>query len=182
MGLIFSYTCDACGQVNRGGGLDRQGEYVLPDGRMTHVPSEIGWCRDCKVLRPIETLDRDYWAEAIRQVGRQLASIRIKHRWLRKSIVDFEDEFGDDHFRMPVEDTALKRWQAELEEALTEFDFLALRQSGPHCLHCGGTDFVRSGMTHPDCGGTFKAEIAGHISLSGGGRTRTRYSVEGEEF
>ncbi len=133
-------------------------------------------------MRQIETLNRDYWTETICQVGRQLASIHIRHRLLRPSIVDFEEEFGDDHFRMSVENFAHKLWETELEEALTGFNFLALRQTGPHCQQCGGSDFVRSGMKHPGCGGTFIAEISGHISFTGGVRTRTRYSVEGEGF
>ncbi len=180
--MIFKYYCSSCRAEGNAAYASTRFEYVLPDGRLADAPTEIGWCHDCRGLRPIETLERDYWVQAIQMVGQQLTSIKITHRLLRKSLVTFEYDWGDEKlYTMPLDPDVLIRWQDELNRALNGFDFLSLRTRPPHCIGCGGTNFERSGLRHLGCDGTFEGEYAGHILIRGGPRAY-QLNVEGEEL
>lgn len=180
--MLYKYFCSTCHASGNDSYINSRFEYVLPDGRTTDAPMDVGWCHECRGLRPIETLERDYWARQIRMIGLRLTSISIKHRLLRKSLVTYLEDWGDGKpYAMPLEPEVLAGWQEQLERALVGFEFLALRRSPPHCIECGGTDFERSGFAHPSCGGKFEPQELAHVFLGAGGHPRPhQLNIEGE--
>ncbi|MDP2792919.1 MAG: hypothetical protein Q8O25_02370 [Sulfurisoma sp.] len=180
--MLFRYFCSTCHASGNDSYVGSRFEYVLPDGRATDAPTDIGWCHDCRGLRPIETLARDHWAGMIRLVGKRLTSIALKRRLLRSSLMTYEEDWGDDKpYAMPLEPDVLTGWQEQLDRALAGFDFLALRKSPPHCIECGGTNFERSGFMHPGCGGKFEPQERAHVFFGAGGYPRPfQMNVEGE--
>ena len=85
--IIFNHFCSICHIDGNASGTQTYFQYQLSDGRITDAPNEVGRCHGCKGLCAIETLDREYWANQIRTVGREIASITIKHRLLRQCVV-----------------------------------------------------------------------------------------------
>lgn len=77
------YSCSTCHASANESYDGSRFEYVFPDGRVTDAPVDVGWCNECRGLRPIETLEREYWCRNITLVGQKLASISLKHRLLR---------------------------------------------------------------------------------------------------
>jgi hypothetical protein len=180
--MLYKYFCSTCHASGNDSYIDSRFEYVLPEGCATDAPMAVGWCHDCRGLRPIETLERNYWIGQIRLIGQRLTSISIKHRPLRKSLVTYLEDWGDEKpYAMSLEPEVLAGWEDKLERALVGFDFLALRRSPPHCIECGGTNFERSGFMHPGCSGKFEPQELAHVFLGAGGHPRPhQLNVEGE--
>jgi hypothetical protein len=155
MAWSYNLTCDRCSFIQRDfGPTVFLQAYLLPDGGVTPLPFQVGWCHKCcEVVRaewPAKALMQ--WADA----------------WDQRGQLSEREEFR-----------LRRRMECERLRAVA-----ASRRSPPRCLVCGSVGVIEFGewdepMPHPGCGGRLARSLSVHRDF-GHPLPLWAYSPEGE--
>ena len=161
--------CDRCDFAARTSAMEGDFSYLLADGEVTWVRSRLGWCFECRTLRPTEDVDVARQETKLAALTQELADIDRRVKELasgphgihgRRDRREMESLLRLDHSDCTWRQGSLLR----------HLSFCRSRQAPARCLLCGSTNitdvdqFWNDGRTeyprrlafrHPECGGDF---------------------------
>ena len=178
--VIYCDKCDYRGASHVMWGLFK---YRFDDGHETYMDRLLGWCSDCKSVRPVEDLPHP----AV--IDRKLIEARDHLRQLTANVA-----WNWVASALSRERRSEVRKLREKEADWTHIQrMMTLRAAPPRCLQCGSTSTMPLplrvegsnrydygiGMAHPGCGGALHVRDSGGTRLAIRGKTRI-YSPNGE--
>jgi hypothetical protein len=184
-------TCSKCGAGTDTTLLWGMFEYLLPNGSVTYLGRDLGWCFDCKTFRAIENLGVTPTPESLRHQEIKIEEIDQKARQIQKRPL-WKKLFTNFEGEIKVLEREREVCSRRLEDLIKRQNLLSIRTSPERCLTCGSTNHIKFALpkesngkstepisvTHPGCGGSLVVQYYA-MSINMAFNSKRLYSVEG---